>query len=254
MRDAFYVGYLRMPKRLRAFVTTVVVVLLLGAGAVALVATTQQPAPGDGTWDLSEKIKVTGTLTTEPYAMLTVPGKPGAPPRQFLLVTMGKVGGAGLDLPATDDAVSITGYPIARGAAGTVLLTVESPEDDVAVSGKPVIARDPVPVALGTATLDGEIVDPKCYFGAMKPGQGKVHKACATLCIQGGIPPMFVTTDADGAPAYYLLVDEQGHGLRGEALHALLPFVADPVRLTGQRERVGDLLRLRIDPRMIERR
>ncbi len=38
--------------------------------------------------------------------------------------------------------------------------------------------------------LQGEIIDPKCWFGAMKPGEGKVHKSCAIRCISGGIPPV----------------------------------------------------------------
>lgn len=37
---------------------------------------------------------------------------------------------------------------------------------------------------------EGEIIDPKCWFGAMKPGEGKVHKSCAIRCISGGIPPV----------------------------------------------------------------
>ena len=49
-----------------------------------------------------------------------------------------------------------------------------------------------MPTSLGVATLRGEIVDSKCYLGAMKPGDQKTHKACATLCIRGGIPPVLV--------------------------------------------------------------
>jgi len=26
-------------------------------------------------------------------------------------------------------------------------------------------------------TLQGEIIDPKCYFGVMKPGKGKIHRS-----------------------------------------------------------------------------
>ena len=33
--------------------------------------------------------------------------------------------------------------------------------------------------ALGEATYRGEILDSKCWFGAMQPGQGKPHKSCA---------------------------------------------------------------------------
>ena len=47
----------------------------------------------------------------------------------------------------------------------------------------------PAPQVLAdNVTLKGEIIDPKCYLGAMKPGGGKTHKACAMRCIAGGIP------------------------------------------------------------------
>ena len=33
--------------------------------------------------------------------------------------------------------------------------------------------------SLGSVALKGEVVDPKCFFGVMKPGDGKPHRACA---------------------------------------------------------------------------
>jgi hypothetical protein len=44
---------------------------------------------------------------------------------------------------------------------------------------------------LGTQTIRGEIIDPKCYFGVMKPGSGKPHRDCAIRCIAGGMSPVF---------------------------------------------------------------
>lgn len=38
--------------------------------------------------------------------------------------------------------------------------------------------------------VQGEIIDPKCYFGAMNPGSGKPHLSCASRCISGGIMPV----------------------------------------------------------------
>src|SRR5690349_19376703 len=59
-------------------------------------------------------------------------------------------------------------------------------------------------------SLRGEIVDSKCFLGAMRPGNGKTHKACAMLCIAGGVPPMFVTRDSAGREEYYLLAGPDG--------------------------------------------
>src|SRR5262249_23628955 len=46
--------------------------------------------------------------------------------------------------------------------------------------------------SLGALSLIGEIVDSKCYLGVMNPGRGKVHRDCASRCLSGGIPPLFV--------------------------------------------------------------
>ena len=55
--------------------------------------------------------------------------------------------------------------------------------------------------AIGEVTLVGEVVDPKCWLGDMKPGDGKAHAACARLCMEGGIPPMLrVRTDSSLSP------------------------------------------------------
>jgi len=45
-----------------------------------------------------------------------------------------------------------------------------------------------VPKTWGEFDLVGEIVDSKCYFGNMNPGNGKVHRDCAVRCMSGGIP------------------------------------------------------------------
>jgi hypothetical protein len=87
-------------------------------------------------------------------------------------------------------------------------------------------------------TLRGEIIDPKCYLGAMKPGGGKTHKGCAALCISGGIPPMLVVRAPDRQETFYLLTTSEG----GPAGNMVLPFVGDQVEITGRVEKDSDLL------------
>lgn len=98
---------------------------------------------------------------------------------------------------------------------------------------------------LGTVTLTGEIVDSKCYLGVMNPGQGKVHRDCAARCISGGIPPIFVTSDAHDQ---FLLV-----GLDGRALgrNALREFIAEPITIEGERLQTGSTQLLKIDPKAL---
>jgi hypothetical protein len=89
---------------------------------------------------------------------------------------------------------------------------------------------------LGAMTIKGEIVDPKCYFGVMKPGQGKPHKDCAIRCILGGIPPVLKVTDENGRNNYYLITGENGERMN----EAVKDFVAEPVSVTARAVRHDD--------------
>ena len=95
--------------------------------------------------------------------------------------------------------------------------------------------------SLGTVTLDGTIMDSKCFFGVMRPARGMTHKACASLCIRGGIPPSFWVRDGQGRESVMLMTNANG----GPMSMDILPLVADPVRVTGEIVRVGDILHLR---------
>jgi hypothetical protein len=106
------------------------------------------------------------------------------------------------------------------------------------------------PEPIGVVTLAGEIIDSKCYLGAMKPGGRKTHKGCAILCLSGGVPPMLVTRAGGSREQFYLLVGPDG----GPIAHDVLDFVGDPVELTGAVERQGDLQVLRVAPNGIRRR
>ena len=108
--------------------------------------------------------------------------------------------------------------------------------------------RPPVE-ALGTFTLRGEIVDSKCFLGVMNPGDLKPHRACAARCISGGIPPVLVTRAADGSETHFVLCS-----LLGEPVNeAVLPFVAEPVEVSGRLAQDGSYLLLSIDPALIRR-
>ncbi|HEX6171951.1 MAG TPA: hypothetical protein VFZ33_19845 [Chitinophagaceae bacterium] len=80
---------------------------------------------------------------------------------------------------------------------------------------------------LGTQTIRGEIVDPKCYFGVMKPGEGKVHRDCAIRCILGGIPPVLHVQNEKGESNYYLIVGPNGEKMN----EAVQDVVAEPVSI-----------------------
>lgn len=92
--------------------------------------------------------------------------------------------------------------------------------------------------------LIGEIYDPKCAFGVMKPGYGKPHRSCAIRCISGGIPPVLRGLDAAGTPIYCILKGTDGRAINSD----VLPFVADQIRICGRLEREADWLVLYTDP------
>src|SRR5262249_34230834 len=90
-------------------------------------------------------------------------------------------------------------------------------------------------VDLGEAQLTGEIVDSKCYFGVMNPGNGKVHRDCAVRCISGGIPPAFLVRDANGQTATLLLVNWKPD---------VLNHIAEPITIRGRLSRSSGRLTL----------
>ena len=90
----------------------------------------------------------------------------------------------------------------------------------------------------------GEIVDSKCFLGVMNPGQLLPHRGCAISCISGGIPPILLVRPKDGPPIYLLLVSGEGRPVNQQ----VLDLVAEPVQITGDVQRQGDLLILRADP------
>jgi hypothetical protein len=97
---------------------------------------------------------------------------------------------------------------------------------------------------LGRQTFTGEIVDSKCFLGVMNPGQLLPHRACAIRCISGGIPPVLLVRQTNGAAIYLLLVSADGKPVNQQ----VLDLVAEPVQITGEVERQGELLILRADP------
>ena len=99
-------------------------------------------------------------------------------------------------------------------------------------------------VSLGTQTLIGEIVDSKCFLGVMNPGALTPHRACAIRCISGGIPPVLLVRQTNGPALYFLLVSRDGRPVNKQVLN----LVAEPVEITGEVERQGELLVLRADP------
>lgn len=243
--DEFYVGYLAMPRGHRRFLTAAIPACLTLMLASALALAFTQPAPGLGVWDIDAPVSLTGDLHATPYPMLRV-SEPAADAGLYLLVQPGKLGAAGVVAPHDALPATVRGYLLHRD--GRRIIELDAAASALAVA--PAAAPTPPPEIAWQAervTLSGEILDAKCYIGAMKPGHGRGHKACAITCIQGGIPPVLVTATPQG-PAYHLLVDQVGAPLTDEALATILPIVAEFVSVTGRPGRLGEWHVLAIDP------
>lgn len=96
---------------------------------------------------------------------------------------------------------------------------------------------------LGNVELEGEILDPKCYFGVMKPGRAKPHRDCAIRCIEGGISPVFCVRNEKGEAGYYLLVGSKGERLNDR----ISDHVAEPVKIKARAVQYDDWVVLYLD-------
>lgn len=251
--DEFYVGYRAAPRGLVRLMRIAVPPLLAVVVFIGFTLARRQNDPGPGVWDTERVRTLEGMIDVAPYAQIRVldaDSPEGV--RTILLVQEGKFG-------AIERVEGLVGRPAwVRGTVlerdGRQLLELDSTEDAVqSFDGLSTEERERLKARAahpgGRRTLRGEIIDPKCFFGAMKPGEGKPHKQCATLCISGGIPPMFRCVAGDGATEYYLLVSPGG----AAANEAVLPFVADPIELSGDIEQRGDLHVLTFDPSNLRR-
>lgn len=240
--DAFFIGWRDdSPKRSRRLLLTSGLGLLAcaaGAGAGGFMSTARSSARY-GSWDQGAERDWTGILHTSPYPLLRTRDIDGRPRTAFLA----EGGKTGLRVPAEWDgrAVTLRGSLIARGEHAMIALS-----DPRSLAAKPQATLDGLadwPEApRGEALLIGEFLDAKCWFGAMRPGLGLTHKACAALCIRGGLPLAFCTGDVcDQGGQALLLLDEHGRAHGG----AILPLVADRIAVRGHVLQVGDVLQLR---------
>jgi hypothetical protein len=237
-RDPHFIGWLPMPRAYSRFLVPVAAGLVIAAAVTAALIARGQPSPGDGRWDDERTKTFVGIVYADPYAMIRVPGaEPGDPTATILLVEEGKFGAKDRVRPFDGQSVQVTGTLLSRG--GVRMLELAAGEDGLRRrrTGPTGDLRRPAPQQRGRVTLRGEIVDSKCYLGAMKPGGGRTHKGCAALCLRGGVPPLLVTPDDAGGTHSYLLTNETAGPLGEE----LLDRVGEDVELSGELELWGDV-------------
>lgn len=233
-----YVGYLGTPrshmKVLRVAVPVTMWLLALIAGVISF----SGPAWGGGAWDTSAEREWTGVVSVDPYPVLLTSDGAMIP-----VVEMGKRGAMDRLGTLSGRLVTLRGYELNRAGGRMIELApdergVEVLEQDLGESGSEPVETE----TFGEVELEGEVLDSKCFLGAMKPGEGIGHRSCAGLCIRGGIPPMLVTRTGDGGFDLYLLVNEDGSA----ANEILWSKAGAPVRVTGTLQRWGSTLRIAV--------
>ncbi len=248
-KDEFYIGY--FPKAPRAvagalkwFVGIGLTVFII----LALLIVSEQNEFADSTFELGTSTQIEGIYVSKPVPMLRRSiGFSQKQEEQFqniLLIGFGKSGAEKtiMEMKAKHGKELEGARVVFEGTliyydGKTLLELTKGVKSLISVAGPgPVVNRKWK--ALGTVSLRGEIVDPKCYFGVMKPGEGKVHRSCAIRCLSGGIPPVFKVVRVDGQREYYLL-----EGLSGRDL---LDRVGQWIRVEGEAEELEDWKRLKI--------
>jgi len=237
----FYIGYLpKAPADQARFVRKVIVGLGLLAVTAALMLIAGQMRLAGSTFEYGKLRTFDGIVVTQPFPTLLIarPGRTGQQNKysRYLLVAPGKHGAD--DLTATFDGkqVRLQGELIYRDGGTMVEIKPGSITVVATVPADQETTRD-----LGTVTVAGEIVDSKCYLGVMNPGQGKVHRDCAARCLNGGIPPIFITTDGH---EQLLLVGLDGRAIGRDVLRE---FIAEPVQIQGELLETGSTRLLKVD-------
>ena len=244
----FYIGWMaQAPDAYAKHVRKVLIALVFLVIIVATILSIQQRKFSTSSFEFGKVTQVTGIYQSFPVPAIRVIHRGDAVgPKSYItipLVGYGKFGPERVirQLENTHhtrlDGKKITLAGTLLYSDGKTLLQIDS-NDKPLMSVQQPDPQDALHTIreLGTVQLTGEVLDPKCYFGVMKPGQGKPHRDCAIRCIAGGINPVLLVRDANGATAYYLVLDENGNKMND----ALKDYVAEPIALQAKAVQYDD--------------
>ena len=243
----FFVGYLKVPASLKPFLIVVAAVLMAAAGSLSILIGATQDDPGDARFAGNYgNQRLSGVIELLPLPILhVVEGTERVPAGRTIMLSAGGKNGA-QNRPAAQDGqyVTVNGVAMERGTID--MLQIRGGNRGISASDGS--AQIPVPENLGRWKLAGEICDGKCLNGAMRPGRGLAHKACANLCIIGGVPPVFVSTQPVAGSDFLMITGPEKSELPGK----VYDYVAQYVSVEGEISRHGDLLVFALDPDTLE--
>jgi hypothetical protein len=259
-REAFYIGW--QPKAPVSFAKHAKKVLLI-LFPVALLAgyllSASQKKFSTANFEFGKLTEVKGIYFNEPVPLLKITDNKGG----YITIPLVGYGKHGAETALLDyekaNTISLNKKELTlKGTLlysdGKTLMQIDKNENPVIKVADYIgdLSKDPLPAGgkdLGWASIRGEIIDPKCFFGVMKPGEGKVHKDCAIRCILGGIPPVLKVQNEKGENNYYLIVGPNGEKMN----EAVKNFVAEPVEIQARVVQHDDWIILYARKEKIER-
>ena len=257
----FYIGYSRKaPEKWKSFLTVLVLLIVLGALSIALLNHFFREPHHAGVSG-SKVVKLKGVLIAKPYPMLLVErvfdkasSKARSAKKAIVRYYVTPPGKKGLGKAAQKwhrKYVSMKGKLIYREDQTMIVAHTSTIEVIKNQDKKQDILKKSYTEKIGRFTLRGEIVDSKCFLGQMKPGSGKPHRACATLCIRGGLPPLFVVSSSKIKfnRTFLVLVSRSNRPVN----QAVLNVVAEPVEITGDVIKKDNLYFLKAEPSTYKR-
>ncbi len=242
----FFVGYLDMPSQLKKFYWPLGMVMMLISLFMGYTLASAQKSSATASWDTSQTETIQGLIQVAPYPVLhTVDPQNPEETQSILLVQQGKYSADAAALPFHNQFVTVKGFPIRHGGWTMLEITGESDiqlmtESDA--SNLATFSEEVKPTSLGSVSLSGEIIDSKCYLGVMKPGEGPVHRACAEVCLLGGMPPMLVVRGHDNLRYGYILANADGSSVSTD----LADSAGHLRQVKGELIRMGDLLYIQL--------
>jgi hypothetical protein len=257
--DEFYIGWSpKAPTGIAKYTRRVVFLLIAFVVAGSILLSLQQKKFSTAIFEFGQLTEIKGIYHQFPVPSLKVLSAQdvfgNATYITIPLVGYGKHGAEGvIDQLEKERGTSLDNrHVILKGTLlysdGKALLQVDKNDAPlVAIGG----GNDTIPgiKELGQLQLTGEVLDPKCYFGVMKPGHGKPHRDCAIRCIAGGMSPVFWVHNEKGETNYFLILDENGSKMND----FLQDHVAEPISLTARAVQYNDWVILYTDVKSIKR-
>jgi hypothetical protein len=238
MQDDFYIGWRpEAPGTFAKFVRKYLYALILMVIVIGIALAILQKKFSTATFEFGKLTTVKGSYSAFPVPHLSVVNNQDR--IMIPLVGYGKSGAEGImyqleqeiGQPLENKEITLRGQLMYGD--GKVIMQVDKKENPLVGISKEEKGRSSVNKAsvkeLGNLSFIGEIVDSKCYFGVMKPGEGKPHKDCAIRCILGGVPPVMAITNKKGERNYILLTSSNGKRINDE----VKDFVAIPSKVSG---------------------